>query len=201
MIKSENIKEKLIYAATELITNSTGNIDSISSRAIAESADTSAALINYHFQTKDNLVNICIQRIISGVVLSFKVDTNIETDSIARFKVTAKSVVDFMCENEAISRISILGDMDKPNMNDNTTNTMKGFSRGLSELDMPDGQKQILVFMLTSVIQSVFLRRNMCEELLQFDFENKLERDLFIDFIIDRLFCEGGNKNHENINH
>ena len=201
MKKSESIKEKLICAAIELITNSNGSITEISTRAIAEKANTSAALINYHFQTKDNLVNICIQRIISGVVLNFKVDTNIETDGIKRFKVTAKAVVDFMCENEAISRISILNDMDKPNMDDNTTNTMRGFSRGLSELDMPGGQKKILAFILTSVIQSVFLRKNMSEELLKFDFENKLERDLFIDFIIDIILNVGGKKQNENINY
>lgn len=189
MKKSEDIKEKIICAATELITVSNGNIDEISTRAIAEKASTSAALINYHFQTKDNLVKICIQRIIGGVVSGFKVnsDTNNEIFNIERYKVTVKSVVDFMCKNDAISRISILGDMENPNINDNTTNTTKGFSRGLSGLSTPGGENKILAFMLTSVIQSVFLRKNMCQELLQFDFGNKSERDLFIDFIIDRL--------------
>lgn len=190
MKKLQSIKEKIIGAATELIINSNGNINEITTRAIAEKANTNAALINYHFRTKDNLIEICIQRVISSVVLNFKAETD-ETNSIKRLKVTTKTVVDFLCNNEAISRISILGDMNNPHMNDNTTNTVKGFTRGLSDSCISEKQKKRLTFMLTAIIQAVFLRKNMCQELLEFDFDKKSERDLFIDFIIDILFAEG----------
>lgn len=199
MKKSDNIKERIISAATELIIINNGDIDNISTRSIAQKAGSNAALINYHFGSKNNLMEVCIQRIISGVVSSFRADLN-ETDSIKRLKNTSKSLVDFLCNNEAISRISILGDMSKPHMNDNTTNTIRGFNRGLSECHIPDEHKRILTFMLTSIIQSIFLRKNLCTDLLQFDFNNKSERDLFIDFMIDRLFLDGG-KINENINH
>lgn len=189
MKKSEKIKEKIIDVTTEMIINCNGTIEEISTRAIADKADTSPASINYHFQTKDNLISICIQRFIQGVVSSFKPDGN-ETDYIKRFKKTVKSVLDFLYENDSISRISILDDMRNPSINDNTINTIKGFNNGLKEWDIPQNEKIIMAFIITSVIQSLFLRRHTAIDLLGIDLNSKSSRDDFIDYLIDRLIRE-----------
>lgn len=68
MKKSDNVKEAIIAATIDLIVNSDGNIDEITTRIIAYKANTSVGLINYHYQTKDNLIEICVQQIIGNVI-------------------------------------------------------------------------------------------------------------------------------------
>ena len=59
-----DIKEKIIDATVSLIESSDGLIENITMRAIAQKADVAVGLINYHFTSKKNLIEICVQRII-----------------------------------------------------------------------------------------------------------------------------------------
>jgi len=193
MKKSDDVKEKIINITTELITNGNGNIDEITTRKIAEEANIGIGLINYHFQTKDNLVEICVQRIIGKVISDFKPDVGKDHNSIDRLKYVTKLVADFLMNNQAVARISILGDISNPTLEDNTNNTMKGFNFSLAESGIADNERIVLMFILTSVLQSAFLRKNISSELFGYDFNDKITRDLFIDCIIDRLLKGGKN--------
>lgn len=190
MKKSEELKGKIIEAATELIINSDGDIQKITTRNIAEKANVGVGLINYHFQTKENLIELCVQRIIENVILNFKPSIEENISSTERLKRVAKMVADFLINNEAVSRISILGDMANPKTDDNTTKTMRGFNLALGECKVAENEKSILIFILTSIMQSIFLRKDICFQLFNINFYDKRERDLFLDFLIDRLFVK-----------
>ncbi len=68
---ADSVKEKLIMVTIELITGGGGNIEDITTRAIAQKAGVGVGLVNYHFQTKDNLIEICVGRIIRNVISVF----------------------------------------------------------------------------------------------------------------------------------
>ena len=74
MQELRNVKEVIIHATTELIRESDGNITKITSRKIAGRAEVGLGLINYHFGSKENLITICVQRIINNVVMCFSPD-------------------------------------------------------------------------------------------------------------------------------
>ena len=61
------VKDKIINVTIDLIKEANGNIDKITIREIAKRAEIGVGLINYHFQSKKNLVDICVQQIISNV--------------------------------------------------------------------------------------------------------------------------------------
>lgn len=193
MKKSDELKEKIIEVTTELIINSNGDIERVTTRSIAEKADIGIGLINYHFQTKENLIEICVQRIIGNVISNFHPIIEENLDGIDRLKRVAKMVADFLTDNESVSSISILGDCKSPRTDDNTMKTVKGFSMALGKCEIPDNEKSILLFALTSIMQSIFLRKNISSELFNFNFKYKKERDFFLDFIVDRLFVGGRN--------
>lgn len=188
MKSSEDVRQKIIDVTIDLINNSDGAIEAITTRAIAEKASIGVGLINYHFQTKENLIETCVQRIIGTVITKFKPAANEKLNVKYRLKLTAKEVADFLIENPSVSRISILSDHIKPQIFDNTMKSVQGFLLGLGDSDMSDRDKKILVFALTSVLQSLFLRRELSKELFQLDFSIKQERDIFIDIIIDNMF-------------
>lgn len=188
MKNSEDVRQKIIDVTIDLINNSNGAIEAITTRAIAEKASIGVGLINYYFQTKENLIEICVQRIIGTVITKFKPAANEKLNVKDRLKSTAKEVADFLIENPSVSRISILSDHIKPQIFDNTMKSVQGFLLGLGDSDMSDRDKKILVFAMTSVLQALFLRRELSKELFQLDFSIKQERDIFIDIIIDNMF-------------
>ena len=53
-LSTEDEKEVIIKATTELIQENDGNITKITSRRIAERAGVGLGLINYHFESKEN---------------------------------------------------------------------------------------------------------------------------------------------------
>ncbi|PJI09227.1 MULTISPECIES: TetR/AcrR family transcriptional regulator [Clostridium] len=188
MKKSELAKEKIIEVTIDLIQNANGEIHKITTRAIAKQAGIGVGLVNYHFESKNKLIEICVQRIISDVIRSFKPKINNELDSIDRIKKVTKMVADFLIQNPSVSKISILGDMNTPSTVDNTMQTVKGFLISMEDYNFPKEEKMLLSFALTSILQAVFLRKNITKESFGFDFNNKEERESFIDFMIDKLF-------------
>ena len=192
MKKAEEMKERIIRSTIELIEQGSGDIGEITTRMIAEKTGIGISLIHYHFQTKDRLVELCVQRIITGVIEDFRPSVAAADHLLTRITAVAQQVADFLASNPAISRISILGDLAQPALRDNTALTMAGFAAAWQggnrngEPGAPD--VKTAVFALTALIQSAFLRKELSRELFGYDMENKEERDRFIGWIADRLF-------------
>lgn len=191
MGKSEQVKENIIEATIDLLKKSNGNINNITIRDIAEKVGVGTGLINYHFGSKDNLIELCVQRIISNVITVFKPQLSKNMNAADRLKETAKQVMDFLLANPEISKISILGDMAAPKLIDNTMRTVVGF-HALIENKLEN--TKILTYCFTLIIQGAFLRKDITKESIGFDFNNKEERDSFIDFIVDKLYGKGSNE-------
>lgn len=179
-------KEHIIQVTTELIQQSSGNIAEITTREIAQKAGVGIGLINYHFQSKENLIMICVQRIIRQVVQSFSPEEKEYQSDKERLTDWAIRVFDFLFEHPAISRLSILGDMYDYTLDSNSVRTQKGFLYALK--DVRERDKNLLSFILTSVMQTAFLSSKTSVELIGFDFNERVERNAFITRLVDVLF-------------
>lgn len=71
MKKTRDVKEIIIQATTALIEENSGHVQRITARTIAERAGGGLGLINYPFTSKENLITICVQRIIGNVIAGF----------------------------------------------------------------------------------------------------------------------------------
>jgi len=185
--RAEDVKEKIIHATVRLIADSEGDIASLSTRAIAASAGVGIGLINYHFQTKDNLIEICVERMIGKVIESFSPDVQ-ALAPIERLKESSKTVMDFLVANPAVARISILSDSKNPKIGDNTMKSVSAAVIAFSDAGLPKKELHLLSFTLISVMQSMFLRRDHAKEVFGFDINEKKERDSALDRIIESIF-------------
>ena len=186
MNKNENVKNRIIEVTTQLIVQYNGNTKNITSRMIAEKADVGLGLINYHFGTKENLITECVQRIIEKVVTEFRMTAHYETDK-ERLTACAVYVFNFLFEHSAISRISILGDLQNYTENCNSVLTQRGFALSLKN-NMPDQEKSILIFILTAAMQTAFLGSETVRQFLGYDFAKPEDRTAYISKLIDILF-------------
>lgn len=190
MKNTKEVKERIIKAATELIEESGGNTESITSRKIAERANVALGLINYHFANKDNLISICTKRMLSGIIMCFLPDDDgvevlTDKEQVAQ---RAKKVMDYIFRYPSVSSISTLDDLGDYTMRGNSVAIQKGFSLAINKKTMDEDTKRLLVFMLTSAIQTAFLARGVSKEVLGYDVTVKEERDACAQRMAEILF-------------
>ncbi len=185
MVNKESIKDHIIHITTGLIEEYNGDTECITARMIAQKAGVSLGLVNYHFGSKDNLITECVQRIISKVVSEFRMDEDLVKDK-ERLTVCSIRVFDFLFDHSAISRISILGDLNNYLENCNSIRTQQGFMNLLKEKS--DDNITIKVFMLTAAMQVAFLGSKSVKKIQNFDLTKKEERTAYITTLVDNLF-------------
>jgi len=189
MKNPEAVKERILAAATELIEQGNGNIAEINTRAIAEKANVATGLVNYHFQSKDHLVTLCVQRIVSRVVSGFAPEEKAYSTDEARLADWAARVFEFLFANPSISRISILGDLADYGADSNSAHTRLGFTHAL-RADVPQENRALLAFVLTTAMQAAFLSAKSGVGGLGYDFSTPQSRGAFITRLVSML-CNG----------
>ncbi len=188
----EKSKLTIIEATTELLKEYNGDTKRITSRLIAKRAGIGLGSINYFFGSKENLITECIQRIIHNILTGFtpEITDPAKEDGLSdqdRLLSWASQTFDFLFENQAIAKISILNDMQGYSTGSNSVYTQKGFALAIKS-SQSEAAKKLLVFILVSSLQTAFLAKDAAKELLGYDLYHKTERDLFIRDTVTLLF-------------
>lgn len=190
-MKTDSVKERIITAAINLI-EGCDSIENVTVRDIAANAGVGPGLINYHFQTKDNLVNLSVQRIIGNIISNFdKIYQNLNMAAYDKLRYLTKRMCTFIVTNPGISRVSILSDLTAGSSGDNSAQTIKAYYPVIRELygsEKTDLEIYLLTQSLTATIQSVFLRSNILLENTRIDFYDPREREEFIDSLLAVIF-------------
>lgn len=186
----ENIKEKIINETIKLIEEKGSNPDNITIRDICSRVGIGAGLVNYHFQTKENLIRLCVQKIIDNVIKQYHsvYETLDGMAPMEKLRFMAKSTCTYLATHENISRISILTDMTSTNENDNTAGTVAAFFplfRRVCPTEITDDEVKKRVYLMALTFQSVFLRSALLKKEIDFDFQNEQQRGQLVDKIID----------------
>lgn len=191
MRNSDEIKEIIINATIELIEQSNGDIKTITTRSIAEKSGVALGLINYHFENKENLISLCVQRIINKVLMQFAPDKTdyTKTDGLTdkeRLISFAQQTFDFLYAHYSIIKISILSDFASYHPKSNSVFTQMGFRFALRE-NIPESRKQLIAFSLTSIMQTAFLSGENSVAITGYNLMDKADRDCFISDTVSML--------------
>lgn len=186
-----NQKEKIIEVTTKLIIESKGDLSLVTARKIAEKADASLGLINYHFENKDKLITECVQRIIYKEIRAFVPKDTVYSDDVyeadrQRLTFWAKQVFEFFYGNKSISKVSILGDLQNNMPKSNLVDMQRGLLLALTA-DVDNQKKNMLVFSLTSIMEAAFLQESAVSERLGYELSKPNERERFIEDTIDGI--------------
>lgn len=178
------IKDKIIDVTIDLIKETDGDIGKITIREIAQRAEIGVGLINYHFQSKQNLIDLCVQRIIGDVIGKSKPNTE-GLSPMEKLKRSVKVPIDFLMEHPEISKISILDDLRQGQANDNTFKTLARYYFHADNLRQSE-DTFFNAALLIHGLQGIFLRWELYKD--KFDFSDKTQRDKLIDNLVERLF-------------
>ncbi len=176
-------KEEIMQAAIELIEESSEHLEEITVREICKRADVGLGLVNYHFGNKDKLIEQCVERIINGIVEQFQ-SIREKTEGFTSFEkleYLGNMTLDFLFEHYAVSRISILTDMQSPKEGDNTHRTYAAYLP-LVAACRPDWDESTVkrkTLYLITVMQQIFLRHETVSQMLGIDLRKRENRIAF----------------------
>jgi len=173
-------KEAIIQATMELIEENGEHLEEITVREICKRAGVGLGLVNYHFGNKDKLIEQCVERMINGIVEQFQ-NIREKTEGLTPFEkleYLGNMTLDFLFEHYAVSKISVLTDMQTPKDNDNTCRTYVAYLP-LVEACRPDLDESGVrrkTFCLITVMQQMFLRYDTVSKMLEIDLTKKENR-------------------------
>ncbi|MCI8639309.1 MAG: helix-turn-helix transcriptional regulator [Coprococcus sp.] len=179
----DNNKETIIQATIDLINEKGAQMNALTVREICQKANIGLGLINYHFGSKDKLIELCVERIVNGIVENF-CSIREETAGLTAFEKIDRlgnMTLTFLFEHYAVSKISILSDMQRPKKDDNTHKTYLAYLPLISAC-RPDWDREKVerkTFCLISAMQQLFLRHKVIEQLYGVDMMIPEEREAF----------------------
>ena len=185
--EGEGIRETLMQATTALICEGSGDAAQITTRAIAARAGVAPGLINYHFQTKENLITLCVQRMIRQVVLQYQPPAMAGESDRRRLCVWASGVFTFLFENPGLSRLSILADLTADAPQSNTRGTRLGLMGALQSEVLPEN-RPLLAFLLVCAMQCTFLCPVGTGEALGLPLQTAQDRNAWVERVVDALW-------------
>lgn len=192
----KDMKQAIMKAALSLVEQGDGRLEEVTVREIAAVADVGVGLINYHFGSKDELLRLCAQTIVSEELERFHqlVEKLAEVSPIERLRCLAKRNCDYLAERPNLSRMSIFTDLRRGDFaGDNTDQNMEAFLplvAAASDLPEHAEESRIRTHILVHAFQAAFLRSASVKARIGLDFFQKQDRDRFVDLTIDQLFQE-----------
>jgi AcrR family transcriptional regulator len=192
-----DIKQRIIEATIRLIEEKGSNIEEITVREICSAAGTGVSQINYHFQTKERLIEQCVQSIIGNVIARFDRASSPLSGlpAVERLKQMFASTCRFLYANENISRVSMLTDHRSARTDDNTAQTIAAYlplvEAACRERGTAADPRRVTVLMV-SAVQTLFLRTDIIKEELGIDLRSEDERRPFIDDYLEQLLGAEG---------
>ena len=200
---AEDVRQRILHSAVELLREAR-DADSVSIRAIAERADVSVGMANYHFGTKDNLIELAVQTYIGSVIRGQDPDAPAGAEAAGTqskepprqaMKRRLRAAARFVAAHPGISRVSILRDIRQGHPGDNSSDIAEGVYRQLqvarSEAVGADASDEselrVRALMQVAAVQHMFMRAAVIRETTGLDFHDEEQRERMMDIIVDTV--------------
>lgn len=163
--------------------------DKISMRSIAKNADIAVSVINYHFQTKANLIDKAVQTYIKDVIKnSNQRHSSMNLTPEQRIRSGINAAANFLAENPGISRVSILNGLKDGHIGDNSDQMYRSILSQLKNYFNDNYDEitfKILAQQQLSALQQIFLRHEVFKEQTGLDFFDEKDREIITETIVD----------------
>lgn len=187
---SENdAKERLVNVTIKMICMGKKPSE-ITVKDITEAAEVGNGMVNYHFQSKDNLIRLAVKKVMSCATKSLgeKMKDKEDEPPIKRLIIILKDVVNFIANNSEISKIAILDDLENNQAAAHLLSSEESYNKCLEDL-YGDNQHKLWSknYLIAGYINYIFLKAEKIKNETGFDFYNKEEREKAIETLADEL--------------
>lgn len=182
-------KERLIDVTIKMICQGKKPSE-ITVKDITETAELGNGMVNYHFQSKDNLIRLAVKKVMNCATnkLSEKMKANQNESPVKRLTIILKEVVNFIADNSEISKIAILDDLENNQGTAHLLSSEETYNKCLRDL-YGDSKHKLLIknYLIAGYINYIFLKAEKIKNETGCDFYNKEDREKAIETLVDEL--------------
>ena len=182
-------KERLIEVTIKMICQGKKPSE-ITVKDITESAELGNGMVNYHFQSKDNLIRLAVKKVMTCVtkLLSEKIKAKEEEPPVKRLTIILKEVVNFIADNSEISKIAILDDLENNQGTAHLLSSEESYNKCIKDIYGDNmGTLSIKNYLIAGYINYIFLKAEKIKNETGFDFYNKEDREKAIETLVEEL--------------
>lgn len=189
-MKERAVKERILRAAIELIREEAA-FEKVSMRRIADKAGVAVSMVNYHFQTKQHLIDRAVQEFVGSVIESSMTgESEVPADPVEAMRAHLRGAAAFVARNPGIARVSILRDLQAGEPGDNSSQVAQTVFRQLTPIygeKKSERELRVLAQLQVAAVQQLFLRAEVVRELTGLDFYDDQDRKILVDIVIDTI--------------
>jgi AcrR family transcriptional regulator len=184
----DNTKELIISVVMDMLGEGL-QAEMLTTRGIATRAGIGVGLINYHFQTKERLIDIALGRYADKAVAMMPGIVNgSDGTPKQKLKKLSKFTAGSLAHNPSIARISILRDLSSGSPDDGIQKILKAYEPLVLQIVGDDKYwSQLIGSIFCFTFQSAFLRAGVIKETTGFDFFDDTQRDKFVEDTIETV--------------
>ena len=194
MKKNDLETKKQIIQITKSLIREYGDTSKVTVRDICNKANVGVGLVNYHFQTKENLIKACVQEIVGNVISGFDaLEESLKLEPLEKIKHLLKLNMKFLVVNPGISKVSILSDLVTGGAHDNSLQTRDAYMRLLKKIygqRKTEDEIKVILHAVISALQFAFLRMDIIKMTDGIDFHSEEQRDTFMSTLAERVFYD-----------
>lgn len=182
-----NAKEKIFRATLELITKGE-DASRITTRQIATKAGVNSALVNYYYQSKENLLSQVVGMMMGGIISQIMYNDSSQKDAVIRLRNILVTTADAAFNNYNVCRIAISGEMKQgcKNSCEMVMPLLKEIFKGYDKSDL-----DIIALQLMLPFHHIILETELYNQQLNtnfFDVQKRKEKiGQIIDCVLDGL--------------
>lgn len=180
----QSVRDRIIQTTIELL-NERGETESITVRQIAEKAGVGLGLINYHFQTRDSLLNEAIgEMMFRATQPYFSIPADHVEDAVETLKSIFKTTSDiglrYSLGRFVVQYAMLQGDMEVPALIIPLLRQYYGTRK--TELEI-----RVIALSMVSTLQIAYIRSDAFRLYAGVDIQNEQQRNTVIDLVINQF--------------
>lgn len=178
-------RERILQATIEIL-NEDNNPENITIRQIAIRAKVGVGLINYHFQSKENLLQVAVARVGGEIADQWEntLDSTIE-DPLDRLKSMLKANASVAIHHHKFAGIAIRYELLQGEMS--VCQVIVPVLTEIFRREKTEQELKVISFMLVTSMQFMFIRDRAFKKYTAIDIFNDKQRDHWIDLMVDNL--------------
>ncbi len=185
MSSRKNVSKKKLLDATAVLLDTTDNPDDITVRKIAEAAGVGVGLINYYYESRDQLIHEAVSLKMASLASIMEHQEDSSNDPVQYLKEMLISISDIGMKDRKMYKIS--AEYELLNGDFGTCLYLLPILRKIYNGKKSETDLRLLAFQIIIAMQSISLRQQAFHMYSGIDIENKSGRDGLINLIIDNL--------------
>lgn len=185
-MKHESIdsKERIMDTMVKLLMERK-DINKITTRQIAELAEVNSALINYYYQSKENLVYRAVEFCMENIAKKIFDEDMKDENPVTRLKSMIKAFANFVFENYYLSEIAVSNEIRHGSIN--TSTTILPLLSEIFEETKTETELKLIALQIIVPMQVMFLNADEYKGHLKKDLFNEELRSELLDQMIDNI--------------